>query len=136
MKYIIVFLILVASSTKAQVSFSSPLTEYVSTPADGKSMKYINREIILDDDQITSKTHQKEGDTDIEIWTKTDYEIRIKRDKGRIIRTFHTYMIFKEVRINAIWDFVDDGEGKIEMIFRTLTNERGDEPLVTRYHID
>ncbi len=129
-------MLLAIGFANAQVSFHSPITEYITPSIDGKSMKYIDREIILDDEQILLKTIQKEGDIDTEIWTKSDYEIRIKRDKGRIIRTFHTHMVFQDVRINAVWNFVDDGEGKIEMISRTLTNERGDEPLVSRYHID
>lgn len=116
--------------------FKSPITEYVDVPSDGMSLKNIDREIILKENEIVLKTSRPEGDTDIEIWTKADYDIHITRHKGRVVRSFNTFLIFNREKILAKWDFVDDGDGKIELISRTLFDSFGDNPLTSRFQID
>ena len=122
-----------------QATFTSKLTEYITVPASAASPhKWIDREIILEDDTILIKTYRTEGDTDIEIWDKIDPEVNFSRSENNLIRTFYTYLIFDNVRLESIFRFVGNTEGMIFLIERELLLPEGskDECLITRYHVD
>jgi len=122
-----------------QATFTSKLTEYITVPASAASPhKWIDREIILEDDTILIKTYRTEGDTDIEIWDKIDPEVNISMVENNLIRTFYTYLIFDNVRLESIFRFVGNTEGMIFLIERELLLPDGwqDESLITRYHVD
>lgn len=122
-----------------QATFTSKLTEYITVPASAASPhKWIDREIILEDDTILIKTYRTEGDTDIEIWDKIDPEVNISMVENNLIRTFYTFLIFDNVRLESIFRFVGNTEGMIFLIERELLLPDGwqDESLITRYHVD
>ncbi len=116
--------------------FTSPLTEYVTTPADGEFFKNIHREIVLKADVIVLKTFRNEGDTDMEIWDLVGGVMDMQLVGKNMITSYMTYLIFDGVRVNAQWDIITNEDRKVEVIARTITNDRGEEPLITRYHIE
>lgn len=129
----------ITSIGRGQATFTSKLTEYITVPASAASpLKWIDREIILEDDTILIKTYRTEGDTDIEIWDKIDPEVNFSRSENNLIRTFYTYLIFDNVRLESIFRFVGNTEGMIFLIERELLLPEGskDKSLITRYHVD
>ncbi|MCH4822995.1 hypothetical protein ML462_07390 [Gramella lutea] len=116
--------------------FHSPITEYVTTPADGEVFKHIKREIILFEDRLLLRTFRPEGDTDTEIWSLADNKFKLQLGRSKLVASCKTYLIFEGVRVNAQWNFLENDEGKIDVISRTITNDQGKEPLITRFHID
>ncbi|WPY97068.1 hypothetical protein [Christiangramia sp. OXR-203] len=133
------FLFGVASVSWGQATFSSKLTELITVPASATSpYKWIDREIILKDNSILIKTYQKEGDTDIEIWDKIDPEVNISKNENKLIRTFYTFLIFDNVRLESLFRVIGDREGVVYLIERELLLADGseDESLITRYHVN
>jgi hypothetical protein len=133
------FLFCITSIAWGQATFTSKLTEYITVLASAASPhKWIDKEIILEDDTILIKTYRKEGDTDIEIWDKIDPEVNISKNENNLIRNFYTYLIFENVRLESIFRFVGDNEGVVYLIERELLLPEGskDESLTTRYHVD